>query len=157
VRPPSPTRVIRRSMTGTLSSSGDALETHLRSCLVQVLVGGRHAGTGFFVAPGKLLTCAHVVMGEGKASILWEGQTCPARILRRLPDRMQVRRIDPYPHPDLALLAVEVEDHPCVRLDEREPALGPPPDRFRTAGFTDVFERGVVRLTPMTCEFEGTL
>jgi hypothetical protein len=96
-------------------------------------------------------------MSAGETSILWEGRPYPARILQRLPQPGQLKSFDPYPHPDVALLEAAIKDHPCVRLDQREPTLGPPPDRFLTAGFTDVFETGVVRMTPMTCEVEGML
>lgn len=38
----------------------DRLEDLLRACTVRVM-GGPAPGAGFFVAPGKVLTCMHVI------------------------------------------------------------------------------------------------
>src|SRR5262249_39804377 len=133
---PSPPAPRSRPMAATPSSSGDPLQDHFERCLVQVLVGGEHSGTGFFVGPGKVLTCAHVVDPDRQVRVVWEeGRPASAQILRRLPEQGAG---NPYPYPDLCLLQVPLQDHPCVRLDEQEPTLGPPRDHFRTAGFTEV-------------------
>ena len=47
-----------------------ALEDLLRQCTVRVKAGDR-SGAGFFVAPGKVLTCAHVA-GDDDVSVVWE-------------------------------------------------------------------------------------
>jgi hypothetical protein len=129
----------------------DLLSVHLERCVIQVTVSGEYAGSGFFVARSRVLTCAHVVSGASEVGIVWEGASLLARVLGRLPDQ----RRNPYPHPDLALLEVESLDHPCVRLDWQGPRLAPPDDRLRAVGWTQVLEKGVPGLTPITCEFEG--
>src|SRR5258708_4033473 len=69
-------------------------------------------GTGFFVAPQFLLTCAHVVENVQDATIpvmvQRKGQSYTARIVHMLPTS----------YPDLALLKVEniPSNHPCVFL-----------------------------------------
>src|SRR5260370_18942071 len=69
------------------------------------------SGTGFFVAPGYLLTCAHVVVGasqgQGTIKIAWNRQKYPASI----------EQITDTTYPDLALLKIEgISGHPCVYL-----------------------------------------
>ncbi|MFE7111104.1 trypsin-like peptidase domain-containing protein [Streptomyces sp. NPDC057575] len=123
-----------------------------------MLVDGSPRGTAFFVAPGRALTCAHVVA-------VATGQ--PDRITLRLRDRrlsvetcrcepMQDRITDPYPLPDAALLGFAADDHPWVSCQDAEPVLYPEPDRLYTAGWTDTFERrGRPRLIPASLRYEG--
>jgi DNA polymerase III delta prime subunit len=87
------------------------LYDQLVRCTVRLtLPGGRDQGTGFFVAPGLVLTCAHVVEGPDKAvDVHWTGGTIPGRVI---PDYFRPENID------LALLRVELDDHPCVLLHE---------------------------------------
>ncbi|MEQ4610872.1 trypsin-like peptidase domain-containing protein [Streptomyces cavourensis] len=130
----------------------------LAECTAQVLVDGSPRGTAFFVAPGRALTCAHVVAVAA-------GQ--PDRITLRLRNRrlsveqcrcepMQDRITDPYPFPDAALLGFAADDHPWVSCQDAEPVLYPEPDRLYTAGWTDSFERrGRPRLIPASLRYEG--
>ncbi|HLH70025.1 MAG TPA: trypsin-like peptidase domain-containing protein, partial [Candidatus Dormibacteraeota bacterium] len=135
-------------------SPRDAVQRLFERCVVRVAVGGQHAGTGFFVAPGKVLTCAHVVEGSSEVSVHWEGAAAPleAIVSRMLPAGGAAA---PHRYPDLALLTVPCRDHPCVRLDEAEPSLGPPADGLRALGFTEVLHLGRSGLTPVTCVYEG--
>ncbi len=75
-------------------------------------VGGEQTGgTGFFIAPGQVLTCAHVVQEEhapgARVDVSWQDQHFSASILAFHPD----------PHQDIALLSLDMMDHPCVWLD----------------------------------------
>ena len=88
----------------------------LYSCIVRISVPKVSQGTGFFVAPGTILTCAHVVEAAQKGNALievsWNGQTTNAQI-------SQFRNVS---YPDLALLQVNMAHHPCVLLyGEAEP------------------------------------
>ena len=61
----------------------------LRQCTVRVSVSGKTGhGTGFFVAPGLILTCAHVVKAAQSDTTLievyWNDQRYPAQIIERL-------------------------------------------------------------------------
>ena len=85
----------------------------LQQCTAQISIPGE-SGTGFFVAPGLILTCAHVV-GNIKSdrisvTIQWRDYKDIAKILYLLP----------APYPDLALLELEntPSTHPCVFLHE---------------------------------------
>lgn len=75
-------------------------------------------GTGFFVAPALILTCAHLFDdGATSTDISWRGQKGTAEIVRKL------RTPEIREGPDLALLRITWQDgkkldHPCVMLAE---------------------------------------
>ena len=88
------------------------LEDLLQHCTVKLSIPSQLGwGTGFFVAPGLILTCAHVVQrSPGQVQVCWQNQTLDAVVERSIPDSY-----------DLALLRLTptVEGHsPCVWLDE---------------------------------------
>jgi Trypsin-like peptidase domain len=87
------------------------LEDLLQQCTVKLTISGQR-GTGFFVAPGSILTCAHVVDGAGESPIqvMWNNQENWAQAI--------VVRLLPKPY-DLALLKVDIPigaNPPCVYL-----------------------------------------
>ena len=49
----------------------DPLEDLLRACTVRV-TGGPAPGAGFFAAPGKVLTCVHVIGDSAGLVVRWE-------------------------------------------------------------------------------------
>jgi len=91
-------------------------------------------GTGFFVAPGLFLTCAHVVKSSRDRSdsvaVEWEGRSYIATIEKCLDAE----------YPDLALLKIEQKmgAHPCVYLHESVD-LG---DKLYSYGYTDNYPKG---------------
>nr|BBH94444.1 hypothetical protein KTA_26430 [Thermogemmatispora argillosa] len=91
----------------------DTLEALLRSATVRVDLDQAPAGTGFFVGPGLILTCAHVIQpacaGRARLHIFWQGRSCEAAI-RSAP------RDYTAPDADLALLKVSLHEHPSVLL-----------------------------------------
>ncbi len=97
----------------------------LCQCSVRVSVSANKGhGTGFFVAPGVLLTCAHVVRdatSNRSADVYWESLHYPASITDILFEQ------------DLALLQVDFTDHPCVYLDPD----AQPFDTLYSYGFPD--------------------
>ena len=87
------------------------LEDLLQQCTVKLTLPDRMGwGTGFFVAPEWILTCAHVVQEVGQPiQVWWQKQELEAVVERSLPI--------PY---DLALLRVTIPiaaNPPCVYLD----------------------------------------
>ncbi|MFF0831657.1 trypsin-like peptidase domain-containing protein [Streptomyces sp. NPDC003344] len=105
-------------------------------------------GSGFFVAPGWLLTCAHVVgkggaavcRGENALRVTWQERTDEpaadawgersgtgtAVLLAPRPEDPDSLR-DPWPFPDLALVRVEgADDVRCLWLGDREPGARAP-------------------------------
>jgi len=88
------------------------LENLLQQCTVKLTLPDRMGwGTGFFVAPQWILTCAHVVQEVGHSvQVQWQKRELEAVVERSQPD--------PY---DLALLRVTLPidaNPPCVYLDE---------------------------------------
>ncbi len=99
--------------------------------------GARFWGSGFFIAPGWVLTCAHVV-GNGGGDVLggvtgiditdWRDRTTEGRVALALP-----RPPDPdapprrWPLPDLALVEVaDAEDAECLWLSDRSAVVPAP-------------------------------
>ncbi|NJL40545.1 MAG: hypothetical protein HC899_30230 [Leptolyngbyaceae cyanobacterium SM1_4_3] len=96
------------------------LEDLLRQCTVKITVPGGW-GTGFFVAPGLILTCAHVVRKATDLQVTifypaWQ-QPLSAIVKAKADDGKTL---------DLALveLAEPLLAHPCVLLDEEAVATG---------------------------------
>lgn len=93
-----------------VATSNNTLDDLLQRCTVRI-GSVRAGGTGFFVAPGQVLTCAHVVEAEQAQGVLvkvwWQGKAFDA----------DIRAFRPNPYPDVALLSLELTDHPCVWLD----------------------------------------
>ncbi|MCT7983229.1 serine protease [Laspinema sp. A4] len=78
-----------------------------RECTVRLKTPSDY-GTGFWVAPGLILTCTHVVKGAdiNLIQVCWQEEIY-------IPDR-----VEPLSEPDLALLSLPIDHHPCVYLDE---------------------------------------
>jgi hypothetical protein len=106
----------------------------LPDCTVRLSVNGSAAtGTGFFVAPGYVLTCAHVVRTPDASlpqiTANWQGQNYAASLVRATSAE----------YPDLALLQVtSVPAHPCVYLYSGA-AAG---DDLYTYGYSDRYSQG---------------
>jgi CHAT domain/Trypsin-like peptidase domain len=112
----------------------------LPRCTVRVDVAGAPKGTGFFVAPGTVVTCAHVIESQR----LSPGDMDPAIEIVlsggdvRYP--MQRRSGGDWRQDDVALLQlVNSVDHPCVLL-----ASGLlPRDPLHSFGFPDNHPEGI--------------
>jgi hypothetical protein len=121
--------------------SSDRLISLLKRCTVRLSTPST-CGTGFFVAPGLILTCAHVVgniqNNQTAIEVIWGDQTYHAKILRSLPS-----------YPDLALLKSEdvPATHPCVFLQEAVKER----DEVYSYGYTKDYPQG----EPATFEVEG--
>ncbi|MGB5631173.1 MAG: trypsin-like peptidase domain-containing protein, partial [Waterburya sp.] len=111
----------------------------LREYTVRLKAKGK-SGTGFLVAPGLILTCAHVVTdGDSRKAITpikvyWQKEQYTATI-DKLPSNDQV---------DLALIRLDnsidkpIPDHPCVVLD----AAVDNGDGLYSFGYTDNYPHG---------------
>jgi NTP-dependent ternary conflict system VMAP-like protein/trypsin-like peptidase len=116
--------------------SADRLRQLLRECLVEINDAPRDgdepsgdpppAGSGFFVAPGYVFTCAHVARRPRGSRVTgtWQGTrwsgvveyTDPA------PAEQDITGDGIWPLPDLAVIRLETDTrHPCVRLSSRDP------------------------------------
>lgn len=115
----------------------------VQQCTVRLSVTGAQGhGTGFFVAPKTILTCAHVVKGANSKpiNVWWQNQSFTA-VLASLPEDTE--------KVDLALLklSVSIPTHFYLSLDQAV-ELG---DRFYSFGYTDEYSNG----DPSTFEHEG--
>ncbi|MFF4753394.1 VMAP-C domain-containing protein [Streptomyces sp. NPDC002514] len=88
-------------------------------------------GSGFFIAPNWVLTCAHVVHGQegGEVAVVYESgpgegpSAVPGRVAATLPDHVEHRGRGGWPAPDLALVRLrEPVGHDCVYGSERPTA-----------------------------------
>jgi hypothetical protein len=90
----------------------------LQQCTLRVSVGGGH-GTGFFVAPQLILTCAHVVASANPETIhvFWQSQKQQYSV--------SLEKILPEDHLDLAILKLNTPDlnHPCINFESLYPQL----------------------------------
>ena len=115
-------------------------DRELRRCTVKIDVAGAPKGTGFFVAPGHVVTCAHVLEsldidapGAGAAIAVRDLEDCPFAV-SSVPDF--------FPDDDLAVLRVEPSDaHPCVLVI---PGLRMH-DHLETFGYPELRREGLGR------------
>jgi hypothetical protein len=93
-------------------------------------------GSGFFVAPGWLLTCAHVVAeggaavwrGESAVGVTWQGGFATGEVVlaKPRPESADAGRRH-WGFPDIALVKVDAATQArCVWLSDRAPVLGTP-------------------------------
>ena len=115
--------------------------------------GRRPQGTGFFVAPGWVLTCAHVVKTAERVAVV------PAPGATPIPAAVMARSaaLAPghgafWPFPDLALIRLDAAlDHPCVLLDTHLPAKG----WCDTWGYSEREDGVAPTGSPASFRFEG--
>ena len=122
------------------------VQDRAESCIVRLVEDGgqKRSGTGFFVAPGYILTCAHVV------------QPLPDELPRQFKIESRhgewqavPQQWQPRDQADLALLAIASSEHPCVLFC----ATAEPLDRVWTQGY--VSRQKEIRLEPALGEIEG--
>ena len=139
--------------------SADPLLALLRSCVVRVESPKGFLGTGFLVAPGEVLTCAHVVHEAGTLAVHGEGWSTSASVTSRLPDLAAGDSAAAfYLLPDAALLRLEAapDGHACVRLEMELPAAGQPPTVLRIDAFTKgEYDAKTVARSPAAMVYEG--
>jgi hypothetical protein len=104
---------------------------HFESCTVAVLRDASVVGTGFFAAPGLIITCAHVVEALGDSiTVRWNNDVVKASIEKLgNPRSMGEVQLGGSADPDLALLRVEYRQDavpPSVLFDETTPRLSDP-------------------------------
>jgi hypothetical protein len=130
----------------------DSLEELLRACTVRVL--GPRPGAGFFVAPGVVLTCAHVVGAETTLNIDWDAggvRNHSASVLTTVADRGRPIPALDSDYPDVAVVHLKgLGGHACVGIDLNWPQQE---DRFQIYGYPE--EGGSAVLTPAVLSYRG--
>ena len=142
-------------------SDAAPLAALLSRCVVRVDCDGDFRGSGFFVTPTEVLTCAHVVHGAEAITVAWQDGRSAAVIVHEVP---RLDAGDPrerfFPFPDVALLRVAnpAAGQLCVLLEPALPAIGTSADILRLAAWTaDEYAPDAVVLTSATFEPEGPL
>ncbi len=142
-------------------SSTAPLTALFSQCVVRVDCDGSFRGSGFFVTPTEVLTCAHVIHASDAVTVEWDGGGSAAVIVDKLPP---LDSGDPrerfFPFPDVALLRVTdpADRQPCVLLEPALPATVSPAAVLRLAAWTaDEYAPDSVVLTSATFEYEGPL
>lgn len=110
------------------------LAEQLWKCLV--LISGRDRGSGFFIAPNTIVTCAHVAGGPGaEVKVSWQGQELPG-VVKWGSQPGPVGELTPYP--DIAVVEVEMPEggHQSVLLDDHRPTTA---TEFTAVGFAAVY------------------
>src|SRR4030095_231009 len=102
----------------------------LSDCTVRIKIKDKQqTGTGFFIAPGTILTCAHVVAsaytGNLPVETTYNDQTHTAKPINST-DIFSDR------YPDLALLRINFRDHPCASMGDGAEVF----DRLYSFGYT---------------------
>jgi WD40 repeat protein len=132
-----------------------------RQCVVCISdTEGKFRGTGFFVAPGRMLTCAHVVHSARGLQAQWQDHVATVAVAGAAPPLESVLDPASYPLPDLAVLELEGDakgwNHPCVALTAERPVIDASPAALYLAGYTIEHAGGRV-LTGVTAEFESLI
>jgi len=106
------------------ASLNDALRASLRLCTVALTVdalSSTRVGTGFFVGPRMVLTCAHVIRGDNVNPSTVHGDlgwrtSCPDRLQTRMCTHSMTGEVWTWP---LLRLSKDLADHPWVCLSSR--------------------------------------
>ena len=130
-------------MPDELNRAGDGdsriTDRELRVCAVRIDVDGSPKGTGFFVAPGHVVTCAHVLESLADTS----APEAAGRIAVSGVDGAEytvAKVAEDWKDDDLAVLRVTPADgHPCVLLIGGQNF----DDRFLTFGYPELHREGV--------------
>ncbi|MFF6861693.1 VMAP-C domain-containing protein [Streptomyces ardesiacus] len=123
---------------------------------------GTFLGSGYFVAPSWVLTCAHVASGGEGGEVVVVYEPAPGRGMSAVPGHVAAALPEGagsvpggWPAPDLALVRLsEPVDHECVYLSER-PAAYFGEGTVLYAGWTVV--DGHLRMLDGTLTVEGTI
>ncbi|MFI1422601.1 trypsin-like peptidase domain-containing protein [Streptomyces sp. NPDC020731] len=103
-------------------------------------VHGASQGAGFFVAPGYVVTCAHVagVRTGTRLPVFWNDTEFEGFVLTA---SAPPKGRDLWPYPDLAVVRLPdaPTNHPCVWLDTMPPSRDAP---LTAIGFSDIYESG---------------
>lgn len=115
------------------------LDSRLRKCTVRIRnKTGKGYGTGFFVAPGLVLTCAHVVGDKNRhrVEISWDGHDLVGKLDRYLASSSFDQSKSDWP--DISLISLNLTEHPCVLLIP-DTVIG---DEMYSFGYTDMYPNG---------------
>jgi hypothetical protein len=141
-----------------IHSPGAQLKRLAADSTVRIPAVGVAGGSGFFVAPGVVVSCAHVVTrpdGSAAETVLveWEDVSLVGRVSRVAPATDETSS-PPWRMPDLSVIEVDVppQGHPWVILGELPEAESP---EVYLSGFSNVLGVGTALFQTMTCTLDG--
>ncbi|GFJ95240.1 serine protease [Phytohabitans rumicis] len=119
----------------------------VRGATVSVWAGAEFLGSGFFIEPHLVVTCAHVVWRRpDRVVVRWRGHDLAGEVVVRAPAERGDGEF--YAHPDVAIVRVTAApDHPVARLAGD---LTVPPELFAYGFSLDTpngFDEHTLRLT----------
>jgi tetratricopeptide (TPR) repeat protein len=122
-----------------MKKSAYALDDLLETCTLRVWSQQRRKiGTGFFIAPGRVVTCAHVLSertASGQAvEVEWGGESHTAKLLKLFPDPCPTDNI----FPDIALLEFPKIAHPVAFFDNDFDRYFLKGDQLSSWGYSDL-------------------
>ncbi|MEU4424188.1 trypsin-like peptidase domain-containing protein [Actinoplanes sp. NPDC024001] len=114
------------------------------------ITGEALTGSGFFAAPGLVVTCAHVVGGRQTVLVRHDGSEWEGEVLY---SSAPARDGELWPYPDLAVVEVSAatDVRTCAYLDQRTPSLR---SSLHIAGLSSVYQPGLDH-TSATLTFDG--
>lgn len=127
--------------------------SRMESALVRILSRDGGGGTGFFVAPGLVVSCAHVTRsGVGsRIALYYLGKLLDGVIELQEPKEIADDQAFTS-HPDISVIAIDPAiAHECLRLDPTSPE---PQVRLHTRGFTKTLSQDPTE-EPATFTYEG--
>lgn len=110
----------------------------LTCCTVRISVPNGGFGTGFFIAPGWIVTCAHVVeVGSRTVDILWKDNRNNEITEKALTAEVKLVFGESS---DIAFLKLTTDDkHPCVYIDSNNPQID---DSLYIFGYPEDYSAG---------------
>ncbi|MEU6497681.1 SAV_2336 N-terminal domain-related protein [Streptomyces sp. NPDC046984] len=120
-------------------------------------------GSGFFIAPSWVLTCAHVARAEEGSEVIVVYQTGPGfdraavagSVAATIPEHLEEAVRGTWPAPDLALVQLrDPVDHDCVYVSER-PSGYYGQDTVLYAGWTEI--GGQLQILDGSLSLQGTM
>ena len=142
----------------TVSRNRRSLFDLVADCTIQVWVNGQFRGSGFFIGPGIVVTCAHVLADARRpeeVEVKWRDTATPGVRYWREPSVDP--SVDPYPYPDIAVVDLRIDNDVWAEIDDGEPVMSPKPDSLYSVGWTTQFAADKPRLTPIRFIYEGPL
>ncbi|MHA5050444.1 trypsin-like peptidase domain-containing protein [Streptomyces sp. SD15] len=148
------------SYVGRIACTGGSCVTEvlinlLEAVTVRIESGRNASGTGFFIAPGIVLTASHVVT-EDSCEVVWGSHRRPGTVLWRLPEHPPGRGTTNHPLPDLAAVSVlDPPPHPFAELDDDSSVWDGEPSLLRAVGYSLKYERESWQPEPYENETRG--
>lgn len=114
-----------------------SLDQLLRDCTVEVTGNGAR-GTGFFVGPGVVLTCCHVLGNNPARGMSVKVAHHIGGQLREVDGTVELALgalVEGFLYPDIALITIPSMGGPCVLLDASDETSMHPGDKLYAFGF----------------------